>query len=412
MIPRETIEREIDELVASGAIRIPPFPTVATRLGQLIGDADFDLKEIVKLVSTDQVLVADALRYANSAFFAGAKPAVSLQAAISRIGIDALLKLTYASSLGKHAEGEGPLLELRRQAWRQGLLAALVCQNLASSRGLSPSDAFTCGLLHDLGQIVAISGVEQVIARHADTAPLPAESWNEIVARHHVSLGVALATRWNLPAAIAEVIAAHHAPPADDGDGRLMGIVRIADHVVDVLERKPHMDETDFEVPVLSEARDRALVAQLVPRLPALASVYTDLPVLAPPRPLRGAAPAPASLVERAETTLFGRQHALRIAISCGQGDARADYVSERIASNGIALRGAAPIPVNRLVSLSLDSPPAPFEMWAKVTRCASDAGGCVIEAQAFALGGEVKRRFEELFVAARAQQSQASGEA
>jgi HD-like signal output (HDOD) protein len=207
----DELRREIEDLVARDQVRIPPYPAVAFRIEQLIRADDFGLEELARLVASDQRIAADVLRVANTTFYARSGPVPSVRQAVTAIGAKGVAQIAVAAGLGAEASAPGPLAVLRRQAWVDALASAFLCQALSPDRGLPAEVAFSAGLLHDIGRIVAIAAVEHVLSRRRDASAHSAADWSAVVDALHIGLGLAVATRWKLPAILTDVVANHHA---------------------------------------------------------------------------------------------------------------------------------------------------------------------------------------------------------
>ena len=120
----EQLNEALLQLVANKELPIPPYPKVATQLNNIMADNDYDLKEVVKLIATDQALSSTVLRHANSAFYSGQNEATSLTQAINRIGSRELIRVVMAINLGSKACSDGPLVDLKFLVWRQALVSA------------------------------------------------------------------------------------------------------------------------------------------------------------------------------------------------------------------------------------------------------------------------------------------------
>ena len=56
-----------------------------------------------------------------------------------------------------------------------------LAQDLAKARSLAADVAFSAGLLHDFGKVVAIACIEELIQNREDVAPKVEEEWTEII---------------------------------------------------------------------------------------------------------------------------------------------------------------------------------------------------------------------------------------
>src|SRR5262245_54798759 len=151
------------------------------------------IAELAGTVRADQAATAAVLRFANSARFNAGAPVVSLERAIRLIGARDVMRSVIATSLGVAATGPGPLVSVRFRIWRQALLSAMLCQELAPGRRLVPDAAYLAGLLHDFGKIVLLGALESQLLAAPE---LPADDWSELVERLHVAAGLRASREW------------------------------------------------------------------------------------------------------------------------------------------------------------------------------------------------------------------------
>jgi hypothetical protein len=341
------------------------------------------------IVAADSVLSAALLRRASSADQVGGK-IVTLQAAIVRLGVFELVEIAMAASVGVAATAPGPLSSLRRDAWRCALLSARLCQELARRRGVDPSVAFISGLLHDFGSIVLVAALED-LATQRRLELMTEAAWRDLVARYHVEFGMVVAARWNLPDAIAEVIARHH--NADVGTKGLVGLVATVDRVIDVLEHAPEGGLAALlSVPGLDD-RDRATVgAALGDASRQLESLELSMP-----------APKITAATPSAVVSMLPPEDGWPV-------DFEITVKRERLRVTTIwpdrfAMRGAQPLQPNWLADVVMHTELAPIAFLANVRTCTKDeaTGDYIAIAQPYALGGPQKEQWLHLLEAARA---------
>jgi HD-like signal output (HDOD) protein len=246
---------------------------VAVRLGRLAADERATVEELCAVLKQDQALAGAVLRLANSpAHWRGAE-VVALHAAVVNLGRRALTGLAWAEALHAHALVGGPLVALRRRAWRESLVAAQVAQWVAELRGDPLEDAFVAGLLHDLGRLPVIGALEALLAALPAADTRSEDGWWALVEQHHVAQGARLASEWGLPGVITDVIAQHHDPAFDTP---LLTAVRVADEVVRLLDGEPGVGaERLGAIAELSAAQCDALAARL-PQLPAYLDAFRE----------------------------------------------------------------------------------------------------------------------------------------
>lgn len=388
MTPAE-LEQAIVSLVGSGDVKVPPYPAVAFQIEKLVRGGDFGLDALGKLVSSDQVLSADVLRCANSAVYSRGSAVSSVAAAVARIGARDVSRLALASGLAGHASGPGALASLRRRVWVDSLAAAMLCQALAPPRKLAPDVAFSAGLLHDFGKVIALACIEDLIARRKDGAQRPVEEWDAIVERFHVELGVVMAARWDLPPLIADAVSLHHADTADGAaDARLVETVRTADAVTALLRERTHLEAADLEACPLVQPAERPIVLRAAEALPQFVASFDSAEtwrpaaspsaVAAPPPPRRAGPPPPPYVVE---LSLGARRQQFKIL---------------GLANTHLMLSGPAMMPEHLLLGMEVKAK-QPVKGFASVKLVWPENGAFTLLVQPYALAGEALDRWRAL---------------
>lgn len=286
------------EAVRKDSIRVPPYPMTAMKLQQVLARPDYLQSELVNAMRTDAVFTGNLLRLANSPFYRRGEAVTSLQVAVGRIGAKELTRLAMAATVTQASTGAGPLAQLRRGLWRQSLSAALVTEALSKVDGADGGEGFVAGLLHDVGKLLVVGSIEDVMAKHS-LSPDPAAIAHALETQH-VPMGQVLATRWQLPEALVTVITRHHEDPLPDA---LTRRVALADRIVDALEQQASLTSSDLvSLTGLAQPACEAL-AQMLPGIPATITAFeaessepepsstgaftTPLPAMAPKAALR-----------------------------------------------------------------------------------------------------------------------------
>ena len=99
--------------------------------------------------------------------------------------------------------------------WGPSVACALVAEALAKETGhAKPDEAFTAGILHDIGRLVMAqyepATFGQVLYRALQRQKHIWEAEDEQFGFHHAALGAELARRWNFPTELTTAIAEHH----------------------------------------------------------------------------------------------------------------------------------------------------------------------------------------------------------
>lgn len=385
------LEARIVEVVKSGAIYVPPMPAAALQLMELLRSSDYSQGDVLTVVKSDQSLASAALRLANTPIYYRGTPVTQVARAVQCLGAAELQRIAISLTLKQAAMAKGPLMSLRRRAWREGVLSGHLCQRLAQLRGEDAEVAFTVGLLHDVGRLVALSTLERVLASDEDVPSLFEPEWWQIVERFHVELGMVLAASWRLPETIERVIADHHDHEAVDSE--LMRMVQACDEVVSLMEHGPHLSDSELVAIAELSAAERAALATFAPELVALLLAYDDDAV----------GDDGESLVSHPEVTFVSEEgeHAelgtngQNFSVTLLSADARSVTVS-----CPVALRE------NALVTVCFASTPE-VEAVAKVVSCQRTPNGVQARLALFALSAQQECAYREYLQVRRAAMQQ-----
>lgn len=239
--------------VETAITALPGLPTVVLEVLQTIDTGHAEVSTLQRLISKDQGLAARILQIANSPFYGMSGQIDTVKEACVLLGINTLRHLTLACGVMDRfpAGYEGELD--RRSLWRHAVAVGIAARALAALCRHDPDQAFTAGLLHDLGKLaldscfaVQYAAVARYRAAH-DCGWSTAE--NALLGFDHSNVGARLAARWCLPSATCAAISGHHAP--DLAPAALTDLV----HLADVLCRGLGVgDDDDGPVPPLAAA--------------------------------------------------------------------------------------------------------------------------------------------------------------
>ena len=197
--------------VAAPGYRPPTLPSVAMELIRLAWRPDVQFGDMVKLLEKDPLLAARVLSIAQSALYATRNPVLSLQQAALRLGLKTLGEAVLEAGLRLRvfkARGHDRFME-RLQA--HSTAVAHVTRAVCRRAGAGGEQAFTCGLLHDMGYAACL----QLVAEHPQWSRLPFTTVAPALDAAHAEVSGFLARAWELPEAVRQIIATHHQPVID-----------------------------------------------------------------------------------------------------------------------------------------------------------------------------------------------------
>jgi HD-like signal output (HDOD) protein len=234
---------------------VGPSPSLLRLEGEL-RQGDSSARRLGQVIEGSPALAARVLRVANSAFYAPPTSVVSLNRAVVLLGNTLLRQLVLTSLIAsRQSLGRSPRQALAvARLMGDAVRSAVVCRSLADAkRTVPPDDAFSAGLLHDLGHIYLIDGIGDPYAAHFIQSLGQCDGLErelELTGTTHQDVGAVFAAEWNLPPVIQEILYNHHAPRP----GSLAAIVRASDWLVVQLNNTTGVDPT-----TVSEKVDESL---------------------------------------------------------------------------------------------------------------------------------------------------------
>jgi putative nucleotidyltransferase with HDIG domain len=383
------LEAAVRELLRTQAVPIQPYPGVALRLQKLVASQSYGTQDLVKIAGSEPVVVSQLLYAANSSAFAGGGRAASLADAVARLGGDEVVRIAIAACLGAEAGRRGPLASVRRRIWQEAITSALLTGQIAQARALNKDVGFVCGLLHDIGRVVAAGALELVLEKQKDSRSLPEAEWLGIIDRVHVEMGAAVAGQWTLPAEVRASIAEHHRPPSATPHEAMVAAVRASDQMVGLLMSQPQVTEAQLTALGTLSRNETTMLIAAIPKIGPLVASLSEIPP---------AGPEARSQVQAAPRQPKPASADINFPLSVLRNQKQVPGRCSRMSWSSLGATLKEPLLESFLCKLRMEPPGVPpFEVHARVTRCSPVTGGYDIEGQLFALGGPAKETWDKL---------------
>ncbi len=218
---------------------VRPLPEVAHRVLRIVQGEDWAIGELVAIVRTEPTLVARILRLCNSARSGLDVEISSIADAISMLGSRNLVQLVLITcSSGMFCGAKNSLYADPATLWHHSVACALACQLIAARTGqVSPANAFTAGILHDVGKIVIAQATD--VAQVLDAIAASGQDHDSHVGFERRMFGIdharaagLVADSWQLPATLANAMRSHHDEKAMAGDDAMPAVLHTADQLV------------------------------------------------------------------------------------------------------------------------------------------------------------------------------------
>ncbi len=173
------------------------------------------LDELQQLIQTDPSLVAQIVRRVNSPYYHLDAEVHELTVAARLLGFREFSNVAFTVYLSRMFSppmdfGTFSMVGL----WGHSVAVAAAAQLVSRVCGCAtPADAFTAGLLHDIGLLLACRQMRrrfiQVVERIQDRTPTQNVE-RDIYSFDHAQLGGHIARTWEFPDSIVDAIAHHH----------------------------------------------------------------------------------------------------------------------------------------------------------------------------------------------------------
>ena len=190
---------------------LPAQPTAALRVLWLLDDPDFSLADLGKLIEADPALSARVMHLANSSFYGLAQQVSSALRAVTVLGQVTVRALAAVSAGGLLDSGSRTV---PAGVWAHATTTAAGASVVARRLHLPASEAFSAGLLHDIGSALLFRHVPdqyEAVLQFARLDPGNRIDFErKVVGIDHAAAGAAVLKAWRFPPAFVEAVRGHH----------------------------------------------------------------------------------------------------------------------------------------------------------------------------------------------------------
>lgn len=210
---------------------LPSPPEVAIRVMHAVADPSITSRQLTDIIGSDTALVAELLRVVNSPFFGIGREVNSVAQTVVVMGNRSLRNFVLGFSARESLRIGGlPGFDVLSY-WETVLHRAVGARLLAEMTGVDMDEAFTVGMLQDIGLLsLFISFPEQAADWERLRGLNPDERYREEQARFgttHDQVANLLCKSWTLPDELAFPLANHHGDFHDAATLAQLNITRI-----------------------------------------------------------------------------------------------------------------------------------------------------------------------------------------
>lgn len=197
-------------------LELPAMPAWAAKVRRMLDDFNVTAGQIVTAVSSDPAFVAQLIRTANSAAYAGKPRVENVSGAVSRLGYKMLRNLIVAATMSRLAVLRNP--DLKRfldEFWDHSREVAATSYVLAKSqKHLNPDQAMLAGLIHDIGRLPLFLYIEK------KGIEVDGVVMDILIRKCSALVGERLLQTWEFPPELVEIPIAHEDIHRDTGTPR------------------------------------------------------------------------------------------------------------------------------------------------------------------------------------------------
>lgn len=206
-LPRHVHSHDMEHVLASAAT-LAPFSTVAGRLLELLDDDLSSAEDVARVAATDPALTARILRAANSAFYQRRIRVGTMREAITVLGGAEVRRLVLSTCVV--GAMPPPNYLDHGSFWRFSLTVALLADLIARAEGDISGEAFTAGILHNIGLLVldqyCPEGLHQVRTLTGPGLRRLHDRERAVFGFSDAELGGRLAALWHAPLPVRQAI--------------------------------------------------------------------------------------------------------------------------------------------------------------------------------------------------------------
>ncbi|MBI1766219.1 MAG: HDOD domain-containing protein [Acidobacteria bacterium] len=241
---RDLLSNESLQLLVSQMQSLPSLPSLYHELLEELQSPGVTLKKVGEVIARDLGMTAKILQMVNSAFFGLRRQISSPAEAVSLLGLETVMTLVmtiqifsqFSSTLSRGFSPEA--------LYDHSMRVAMCAKQVALAQGEAidlANDAFTAGLLHDVGHLVLAANMPESYGRllalvRANELPFD-DCERQVFGATHAEIGAYLLGLWGLPNAIVETVAFHDQPRACQVEGFS---ALSAVHIANALEHELH----------------------------------------------------------------------------------------------------------------------------------------------------------------------------
>ena len=211
--PPGTSTNILDQIIyifKRGEISLPALPQITIKFKEMVNKGA-GLQEIAFLLQQDAAISSKLISISNSVYYGSLVEHKTLGQAVARLGLTTTRQYVDAiSNRALYVTRNKKFLEFIEKLWEHSLSCAYASQIVSEVLKLKlPDDAFTLGLMHDIGKLVLFQAVGELQIKEKLGKKVDSAELYNTVDTHHGKFGAALLKRWNFSSGYVEIATYH-----------------------------------------------------------------------------------------------------------------------------------------------------------------------------------------------------------
>ena len=205
---------ETNDLITE-VTQLPVQPGAAMRLLWMLEDPRTSAADLGRLIESDPALSTQVIRLSNTAFYGLSGKVSSAWRAVTVLGLATVRAIATTAAFDLFSEKGRSVPD---EFWEHSVTTAAAASALARRVGIQPNDAFSAGLLHDLGTALVFRRAPRrydtmMERRLAEPDMSTVDIELEEFGATHAQVGAAALGVMRFPAEMVEAIGEHHTAP-------------------------------------------------------------------------------------------------------------------------------------------------------------------------------------------------------
>jgi putative nucleotidyltransferase with HDIG domain len=204
---------ETNDLITE-VTQLPVQPGAAMRLLWMLEDPRTSAADLGRLIESDPALSTQVIRLSNTAFYGLSGKVSSAWRAVTVLGLATVRAIATTAAFDLFSEKGRSVPD---EFWEHSVTTAAAAAAIARRVGVQPNDAFSAGLLHDVGTALVFRRAprryDTIMENRVANPDIPLVDVElEEFGATHAQVGAAALAVMRFPAEMVEAIGGHHTP--------------------------------------------------------------------------------------------------------------------------------------------------------------------------------------------------------